>query len=94
MALPKIILIILILLILGLAAFFLYKNFFAKDTNPSIKPGTSGNTTTQPVEIIDITYWGLWEDGEILSEVFKDFEAQQGIRVDYRNNRIGIIEKD
>lgn len=84
LSLKKIALIVLPLLILGLLAFFVYKNFFAKDSEPQNQATTPGSVTAQPVEIIDITYWGLWEDGEILRDVFDDFEAQEGIRVDYR----------
>ncbi|NLG06718.1 MAG: extracellular solute-binding protein [Candidatus Pacebacteria bacterium] len=81
---PKTIaLIVLPLLILGVLGFFVYKNFFAKNNVPQ-NQGAAPSGAAQPVEIIDITYWGLWEDGEILNDVFDDFEAQEGIRVDYR----------
>jgi multiple sugar transport system substrate-binding protein len=83
-ALPKPILILFIFLVIGLIAFVVFKTFFADFFETSPKPNTPGQTVTQPTEIINITYWGLWEDGEILSEVFKDFEAKEGIRVDYR----------
>ncbi len=82
--LKTIALIVLPLLILAVLGFFVYKNFFAKTNVPQNQGATPGGTTAQPVEIIDITYWGLWEDGEILNDVFDDFEAQEGIRVDYR----------
>lgn len=82
--LKKIALIVLAVLILGLLGFFVYKNFFTKDPELQNQATTPDSATAQPVQIIDITYWGLWEDGEILNDVFKDFEAQEGIRVDYR----------
>jgi ABC-type glycerol-3-phosphate transport system substrate-binding protein len=83
-SLPKPILILLLLLAVGLIGFVVFKIFFNND--PKITPAPSGSSreAAQPQEIINITYWGLWEDGEILSEVFKNFEAKEGIRVDYR----------
>ena len=38
----------------------------------------------EPAETINLTYWGLWEDSEVLTEVLTDFEAQENIHVDYR----------
>lgn len=83
-SLPKPILILLILLVIGLIGFVVFKTFFADFFETTPKPSGPDQPITQPKEIINITYWGLWEDGEILSEVFKDFEAKEGIRVDYR----------
>lgn len=82
-SLPKPVLIVLILLVVGLLAFVIFKTFFADKKPASPKPGEN-TPVTQPKEIIDITYWGLWEDGEILTNVFSEFEAKEGIRVDYR----------
>lgn len=79
----KILLIVLLLVILGGAAFFLIKKLLPQNNTPPQSTNPNG-VVTKPTEIIDITYWGLWEDGEILTNVFKEFEAKEGIRVDYR----------
>lgn len=43
---------------------------------------TGGNTTAS---VTTITYWGLWEDSQILKEVIADFENKNpGIKIDYR----------
>jgi multiple sugar transport system substrate-binding protein len=83
LSLPKPILILLILLTVGLLVFIIFKTFFVDKKSTSSTSGENA-ATTQPTEIIDITYWGLWEDEAILSEVFQAFEAKEGIRVDYR----------
>ncbi|HNV45056.1 MAG TPA: extracellular solute-binding protein [Candidatus Woesebacteria bacterium] len=82
--LPKPILILLLLLVVGLIGFVVFRTFFAGGAKPTPVPSGPNQEVGQPKEIINITYWGLWEDGEILNEVFKDFEAKEGIRVDYR----------
>jgi multiple sugar transport system substrate-binding protein len=82
-SLPKILIIFVVLLVVGLLAFVAYKTFFAQDDSPSSAPIENG-TPVQPKELINITYWGLWEDGEILADIFKEFENKEGIRVDYR----------
>lgn len=85
-SLPKPILILVGVLLLGLIAFLVFRIFFAKDSSPTPTPPPAGQNSeqVQPKEIINIVYWGLWEDGEILSSILSDFEAQEGIRVDYR----------
>lgn len=44
---------------------------------------TSGASTT--TEVTTVTYWGLWEDSQILKEVISDFESKNpSIKIDYR----------
>ncbi len=85
-SLPKPILILLGVLLLGLIAFLVFRIFFAQDSSPTPTPppAEQNSEPVQPKEVINIVYWGLWEDGEILSSILSDFEAQEGIRVDYR----------
>ncbi len=47
-------------------------------TGTTTGTGTSGQTTI-------LTYWGLWEDSQILKEVIADFESKNpSIKIDYR----------
>ena len=52
-------------------------------TSPSAS-STAGDNVANTGEATNITYWGLWEDSQILNEVFNDFEAKYNIKVDYR----------
>ncbi len=45
--------------------------------------GSDGGQAVRPESDTSLTYWGLWEPTEVLSEVLADFEQQTGIQVDY-----------
>jgi len=69
------------LLVIGGAVFALLGGGSAKPatTKPTttISPSAAPNTT--------LTYWGLWEDSQILKEVIADFENKNpSIKIDYR----------
>jgi len=79
-------------LVLILIAFLLFSLFKPKakpstktktpSTNTSNSTATTSATTGQ---ISTVTYWGLWEDSQILKEVIADFESQNPtIKIDYR----------
>ena len=80
-------------LVLILVAVLLFNLFKPKASTPSDSkaPSTSNsgtNTTTGSApagQITTITYWGLWEDSQILKEVIADFESKNPtIKIDYR----------
>ncbi len=53
-------------------------------TTPTASPGTGSNRNTVPGQQTTLTYWGLWEPSEVLSEVLDEFESQNpGIKVEY-----------
>ncbi len=87
-SLPKPVLILLGILLISLIAFLVFKLFFAQDNDstptPTPNSGEQRSEVVPPKETVNIVYWGLWEDGEILSSILSEFEAQEGIRVDYR----------
>jgi multiple sugar transport system substrate-binding protein len=88
LSLPKPILILLGVLVLVLIGFLVFRIISGQDSSSTPTPTSSTenqiNEPVQPKEVVNIIYWGLWEDGEILSSILSDFEAQEGIRVDYR----------
>ncbi|MDQ3009055.1 MAG: sugar ABC transporter substrate-binding protein [bacterium] len=52
------------------------------DTNNT--GGTTGGRTVVPGQQTTLTYWGLWEPTEVLSEVFRQYEqANPGVTVNY-----------
>lgn len=77
-----------VLLVLALA-FLLFSLFKPKTSTPSKTSNTNQNANvankTTPTEVTTLTYWGLWEDSQILKEVIADFESKNpGIKIDYR----------
>jgi multiple sugar transport system substrate-binding protein len=54
-------------------------------TTPNASPGAAGsNRNTVPGQQTTLTYWGLWEPSEVLSDVLKKFEGENpGIKVEY-----------
>ncbi len=77
-----------VLLVLALA-FLLFSLFKPKTSTPAKTSSTNQNTNvankTAPTEVTTLTYWGLWEDSQILKEVIADFEAKNpSIKIDYR----------
>lgn len=78
-----------ILLLIILIA-LLFNSFKAKTNTSKVKTSTnsdSGTTATgnSTGQISTITYWGLWEDSQILKEVIADFESKNpSIKIDYR----------
>lgn len=77
-----------VILVLAVA-FLLFNLFKPKSSTPSKSTSTNQNsnvaTKTTPTEVTTLTYWGLWEDSQILKEVIADFESKNpGIKIDYR----------
>lgn len=73
----KILIGLVLLLILGGAAFIARQ--FLGSRGESQAP-----LTQPPKKEINLTYWGLWEDESIIQEVIKEYEAQnEGIRISY-----------
>lgn len=80
-------------LVLILVATLLF-NLFKPKSSPTTKSKTpsttngSANTATGSAstgQITTVTYWGLWEDSQILKEVIADFESKNPtIKIDYR----------
>ena len=74
--------VILALLVIGGAAFALLgagakKPVATKPTGADTSPSAAPSTT--------LTYWGLWEDSQILKDVIADFENKNpSIKIDYR----------
>ena len=67
----------------------------SSDKSPTAsKPADSGtssadqtdspSSTTQTKKDVVLSYWGLWEPESVLEEIFKEFEKETGIGVDYR----------
>ncbi len=47
--------------------------------------GSDSENTSPAAQVTTITYWGLWEDSQILKEVIADFEKKNpSIKIDYR----------
>lgn len=87
--LPKPLLLILGVIALLFIGFMLFKNFLPSNqtkTDPQSDAATNKTTDTAKTSggVITLTYWGLWEDSEILKSVFDEFEASESIHVDYR----------
>lgn len=89
--LPKPLLIggaVLVVILIGLLLFSLFKPKTSTKTNTkattnSDSAGTSADGAT--AQITTLTYWGLWEDSQILKEVISDFESKNpSIKIDYR----------
>jgi ABC-type glycerol-3-phosphate transport system substrate-binding protein len=58
--------------------------FSSSDSKSDSKTSDSANkvNVSQPVSL---TYWGLWEDSQIIEEVIADFEAENpNVTIDYR----------
>lgn len=80
---------VLAIVLVGVLIFSLFKP--KTSTNTSTK-STGTNTTgadsvnTAPTaQVTTLTYWGLWEDSQILKEVIADFEKKNpSIKIDYR----------
>ncbi len=87
-------------LVLGVVGFLLYSMFgaqptrqsagTAQPTNNQAQTGTSTGETKAPSKPTTdkqttITYWGLWEPTEVLSQVISDFEkSNPQYKIDYR----------
>ena len=53
-----------------------------EETTPTVKEDPGLVETAEPVSL---TYWGLWEDSQIISEVINDFEEKNpNVTIDYR----------
>lgn len=80
---------VLVLILIAVLLFNLFKPK-ASTTKTKTPPPTSGNTNTATNsattgQITTVTYWGLWEDSQILKEVIADFESKNpSIKIDYR----------
>ncbi|AKM80980.1 MAG: hypothetical protein UT13_C0001G0016 [Candidatus Pacebacteria bacterium GW2011_GWF2_38_9] len=73
---------VLILALVGILIF----NLFGSKTKTTTK-STSGSSATSSAttQITTVTYWGLWEDSQILKQVIADFESKNpSIKIDYR----------
>jgi len=71
--LPKLLLLIPVILVLGVILVMVMKNFAGK----TIKNGQ-----------VVLNYWGLWEDSSIMDGVIADFEKQNpGIKINYTKNQ-------
>lgn len=81
---------VLVLILIAVLLFNLFKpksSSTTKSKTPSTTNG-SANTATGSAstgQITTVTYWGLWEDSQILKEVIADFESKNPtIKIDYR----------
>lgn len=81
---------VLVLILVATLLFNLFKpksSPVTKSKTPSTTNG-SANTATGSAstgQITTVTYWGLWEDSQILKEVIADFESKNPtIKIDYR----------
>ena len=73
----------LILILIGVLIFSLLK---PKTPSKTVsKSNTDSTTTESTTQISTVTYWGLWEDSQILKQVIADFESKNpSIKIDYR----------
>lgn len=79
------------LTVLSLVGFGISRLFGGGGSTPIVTdpaPGGAQGDTQQPASPAAasrvITYWGLWEPSEVLSQVLADFEAANpGVKVDY-----------
>jgi hypothetical protein len=82
-------------LLLVLLAILLFNVLKPKASSKSKSSTTSNNATTKNAsgsagtsQITTVTYWGLWEDSQILKEVIADFESKNPtIKLIIANNR-------
>jgi len=59
------------------------RNTTSQSANTTNNGSTSSTGSTG--QVTTLTYWGLWEDSQILKEVIADFESKNsGIKIDYR----------
>ena len=63
----KLIFILLLIIILGISAFFAYKQFFSGN-------GTGIGNIGSPREV-SLTWWGLWEDSTIITPLINEYQA-------------------
>lgn len=87
--------IVVVVLLLALLLFSLFKPK-SSSTKTTTKSGSTTNTgsstnsasstnNTNNGQVTTLTYWGLWEDSQILKEVIADFESKNpSIKIDYR----------
>jgi multiple sugar transport system substrate-binding protein len=69
--------VVILVLVLILSSVF-NKNTTSKESST----GNNSSTTTSPVTL---TYWGLWEDSQIIEEIIADYEASNPqVKIDYR----------
>lgn len=91
--LPLPVLIALALLVVGLIGVLVFNLLKPKTSTTTRTPqgsqtnntSTGANTTGNSGQITTLTYWGLWEDSQILKEVIAEFESKNpNIKIDYR----------
>ncbi len=77
---------VLLVLLLIFLLFSLFKpKTTTNKTNTNTKVASDDTPTPPPAQITTLTYWGLWEDSQILKEVIADFESKNPtIKIDYR----------
>jgi multiple sugar transport system substrate-binding protein len=75
------------LVIIGIIVFIVSRLLGGGARQSVSNPPSTGNTTgrtTVPGEQTTITYWGLWEPNEVMSQIFDEFEQQNpGVQVEY-----------
>lgn len=82
---------VLVLILIAVLIFSLFKSkspttktTTTDKTNTSTKTGADTSTGVTG-QIVTVTYWGLWEDSQVLKEVIADFESKNPtIKIDYR----------
>lgn len=80
---------VLAIVLVGVLIFSLFKpksstNTSTKFTGTNTTGGDSANTAPA-AQVTTLTYWGLWEDSQILKEVIADFEKKNpSLKIDYR----------
>lgn len=78
---------VLLLILVAVLLFSLFKPKSSSTTKQSSTTSGSNTATTSATtgQITTVTYWGLWEDSQVLKEVIADFESKnQNIKIDYR----------
>lgn len=56
----------------------------SQSVSPSTTSDTSGQQTVSPSKQVTLTYWGLWEDEDVITPVLKEFEqSNPGVLVNY-----------
>lgn len=75
------------LVLIGIIVFIVTRVLGGNSRQPATTSPTTGNNsgrTTVPGEQTTLTYWGLWEPSDVMTQVFDEFEQQNpGIQVDY-----------
>lgn len=76
------------LLLLAGVGYFVFANFMGNSSSSVPDTDTTGGTTDTRQTVTGtkktLTYWGLWENGSALEEVFNDFEKQNsGVEIQY-----------